>query len=118
MDRSRKLDQPKSSQKKAKDQRKLGKKDKALDKTQGNLIDAKHESNSLNVTRDYGIESSEEKSESSHLSGLPHEQLEDSIEAKKEEKKSFESAYSELLAHITTARQELKKILEKNNLSK
>ena len=114
MDGSRRLDQHKSSKKKARELHKLEKKTSKIDKTQEKSIGATSEPNFLDVLR----RSPEEISERSHLSDLPHEQLEELIEAKKEEKKSFESAYSELLAHITTARQELKKILENKNLSR
>jgi hypothetical protein len=113
MDGSRRLDQSKSSKKKARELHKLEKKTSKIDKTQEKSIGATSEPNYLDVLR----RSPEEKSERSHLSDLPHEQLEELIEAKKEEKKSFESAYSELLAHITTARKELQKIQEKKNLS-
>ena len=113
MDGSRRLDQSKSSKKKARELHKLEKKTGKIDKTQEKSIGATPEPIFLDVLR----RSPEEKSERSHLSDLPHEQLEELIEAKKEEKKSFESAYSELLAHITTARKELQKIQKKKSLS-
>jgi hypothetical protein len=61
------------------------------------------------------IESLQEKSESSHSSDLPQEQLEKLIEVKKQEKADFESAFKDLQRHIQIAKSRISEEDSKQN---